>query len=109
MFLIVDGLNTTPVEARNFYSPTGYRNVFNSTDPELSKLLDRANQKLDPAKAADIYKEINKFGVENAWYGPVLSRPPSATGISRPSCAPTATTTTSTPLPHSPTRPVRRS
>ncbi|MER5183764.1 ABC transporter substrate-binding protein [Streptomyces sp. NPDC002896] len=72
MFLIVDGLNTTPVEARNFYSPTGYRNVFNSMDPELTKLLDRANRELDPAKAADIYREINKFGVENAWYGPVF-------------------------------------
>lgn len=72
MFLIVDGLNTTPVETRNFYSPTGYRNVFNSTDPELSELLDRANRELDPVKAADIHKEINKFGVENAWYGPVF-------------------------------------
>ncbi|MCX4595327.1 ABC transporter substrate-binding protein [Streptomyces sp. NBC_01549] len=72
MFLIVDGLNTTPIEARNFYSPTGYRNVFNSSAPELTKLLDQANRELDPAKAADVYKEINKFGVENAWYGPVF-------------------------------------
>ncbi|MGW1711923.1 ABC transporter substrate-binding protein [Streptomyces sp. NPDC002156] len=72
MFLIVDGLNTTPIEARNFYSPTGYRNVFNSTDPELTRLLDQANRELDPAEAADVYKEINKFGVENAWYGPVF-------------------------------------
>lgn len=72
MFLIVDGLNTTPIEARNFYSPTGYRNVFNSTDPELAKLLDRANREVDPAKTADSYQAINKFGVENAWYGPVF-------------------------------------
>ncbi|MCX4704282.1 ABC transporter substrate-binding protein [Streptomyces sp. NBC_01373] len=72
MFLVVDGLNTTPIETRNFYGPTGFRNVFGSTDPELTKLLQQADKELDPAKAAGIYKEINKFGVENAWQAPLF-------------------------------------
>ncbi|MET8978207.1 ABC transporter substrate-binding protein [Streptomyces sp. NPDC004539] len=72
MFLVVDGLTATPTEARNFYSPTGYRNVFGSTDPRLTALLDQVNRELDPDKAAAIYREINKFGVDNAWYSPVF-------------------------------------
>ncbi|MFM9442874.1 ABC transporter substrate-binding protein [Streptomyces acidiscabies] len=72
LFLVVDGLAATPTETRNFYSPTGYRNVFNSTDPRLAALLDRADRELDPDKAAGIYRQINKFGVDNAWYSPVF-------------------------------------
>ncbi|WP_327394520.1 ABC transporter substrate-binding protein [Streptomyces phaeochromogenes] len=71
MFLFVDGLNTTPREAANNFSPTGFLNPFNSSDPELTELLDRAENQLDPAKAADTYKKVNEFVVKDAWDAPV--------------------------------------
>ncbi|WP_141202706.1 ABC transporter substrate-binding protein [Streptomyces griseorubiginosus] len=72
MFLVVEGLNVAPIETRSFFSPTGSKNVFRSTDPALSALLNKADKELDPAKAAGIYKEISKFGVEQAWNAPLF-------------------------------------
>ncbi|MEU1340147.1 ABC transporter substrate-binding protein, partial [Streptomyces sp. NPDC005827] len=72
MFLIIEGLSSDPGMTTSFYTPTGFRNVFHSTDPKLTGLLGQAAQELDPAKSAGIYREINKFGVENAWLAPVF-------------------------------------
>ncbi|KUN78088.1 ABC transporter substrate-binding protein [Streptomyces griseoruber] len=72
MFLLVEGLATDPIMTRSFYTPAGFRNVFHSTDPKLTALLDQAAGELDPAKAAGIYRKINEFGVENAWLAPVF-------------------------------------
>ncbi|XVQ14723.1 ABC transporter substrate-binding protein [Spirillospora sp. CA-255316] len=72
MFFIVDALSTAPYEVKNNFSPTGLRNVFKTTDPELTKLLNQVNGEQDPAKAAGLYKKINAFTVENAWDAPVF-------------------------------------
>ncbi|WP_181801972.1 ABC transporter substrate-binding protein [Streptomyces shenzhenensis] len=72
MFLLIEGLASDAVTTRSFYSPTGFRNVFRSTDPKLTKLLGQASEELDPAKAAGIYRQINQFGVEQAWMAPVF-------------------------------------
>ncbi|WOX15332.1 ABC transporter substrate-binding protein [Streptomyces sp. N50] len=72
MFLLVEGLASDAIMTRSFYTPTGFRNVFHSTDPKLTKLLGQAARELDPAKAAGIYREINEFGVDNAWLAPVF-------------------------------------
>ncbi|MFJ2241634.1 ABC transporter substrate-binding protein [Streptomyces sp. NPDC087859] len=72
MFLLVEGLSNDAVMTRSFYTPSGFRNVFRSTDPKLTSLLGRAARELDPAKASGIYREINAFGVENAWLAPVF-------------------------------------
>ena len=72
MFLLVEGLASDAIMTRSFYTPTGFRNVFRTTDPKLTGLLGRAARELDPAKAAGIYREINEFGVENAWLAPVF-------------------------------------
>lgn len=72
MFLLVEGLASDAIMTRSFYTPTGFRNVFRSTDPKLTGLLDQASKEFDPAKAAGIYREINEFGVENAWLSPVF-------------------------------------
>ncbi|SES33749.1 peptide/nickel transport system substrate-binding protein [Streptomyces sp. yr375] len=71
MILFIDGLNTSAREAGNNYTPTGYLNPFNSTDPALTKLLAQANGELDAAKAADAYKKVNEFAVKNAWNSPI--------------------------------------
>ncbi|MFF7734541.1 ABC transporter substrate-binding protein [Streptomyces sp. NPDC007984] len=72
MALVVDGLDPIPVQTRDYFSPNGYRNVFASTDPRLTRLLLRANSAPDAAKAADVYKEIDAFTVNNAWTAPVF-------------------------------------
>lgn len=72
MFLLVEGLASDAIMTRSFYTPAGFRNVFRTTDPKLTGLLGRAARELDPAKAAGIYREINEFGVENAWLAPVF-------------------------------------
>ncbi|MEE1803314.1 ABC transporter substrate-binding protein [Streptomyces sp. JV176] len=71
MFLFVDGISTTPREAGNNFSPSGYLNPFHSTDPELTELLERAESELDPTKAADAYRKVNAFVVEEAWNAPI--------------------------------------
>ncbi|MFF7982629.1 ABC transporter substrate-binding protein [Streptomyces sp. NPDC007901] len=72
MFLLVEGLNSDAIMTRSFYTPTGSRNVFHTTDPKLTTLLDKAARERDPAKSRGVYREINKFGVENAWVAPVF-------------------------------------
>ncbi|WP_218040430.1 hypothetical protein [Actinomadura sp. WMMB 499] len=46
--------------------------MFDSTDPELTKLLEQVNAESDPAKAAELYKRISAFTVENAWFAPLF-------------------------------------
>ncbi|TDC98360.1 ABC transporter substrate-binding protein [Actinomadura sp. 7K507] len=72
MFLHVEGLGATPVEVKNSVDPEGPRNVFGTRDPELTELVDQANAAQDPAKAAELYKRINAFTVENAWFAPIF-------------------------------------
>jgi peptide/nickel transport system substrate-binding protein len=72
MFFTMDGLNAAPIETRNNFSPTGTRNVFGNTDKRFDTLLNQANNEVDPAAAAKIYKEINAFTVEKAWNAPVF-------------------------------------
>ncbi|MGD6749584.1 ABC transporter substrate-binding protein [Streptomyces sp. BH105] len=72
IIFFLEGLNTDPVMTQISFAPGGARNMFGSTDPQLTKLMDRAAGKTDPAKAADIYRQINSFTVRNAWNAPVF-------------------------------------
>ena len=46
-------------------------NPFKWSSPELGKLLSQANEELDQDKQAEIYKEINRYVVENALFAPL--------------------------------------
>ncbi|MGA6222064.1 ABC transporter substrate-binding protein [Streptomyces umbrinus] len=72
IFFILDGLNADPAQTQLNFAPSGARNVFGSADPQLTKLMDRADSETDTAKAADIYQQINSFVVQNAWNAPVF-------------------------------------
>jgi peptide/nickel transport system substrate-binding protein len=72
ILFFLEGLNTDPTMTQINFAPGGARNVFGSTDPQLTKLMDRAASETDPAKAADIYRQINSFTVKNAWNAPVF-------------------------------------
>lgn len=71
MFLTLDGLSTAPVEVRNFLKP-GVRNVFESKDVQLTRLLEQADAQPEATKAAELYKKINAFTMENAWQAPIF-------------------------------------
>ncbi len=72
MFLFVEGITSTPGEVQAYL---GSRNVFDSTDPELTTLLEQVNAESDPAEAAGLYRRINAFTVENAWFAPLFFTP----------------------------------
>ncbi|GGV29353.1 peptide ABC transporter substrate-binding protein [Actinomadura cremea] len=72
MLLQVEGLNSASIEVKNSVDPEGPRNVFGTRDPELTEMLDQANSTGDPAKASALYKRVNAFLVENAWYAPIF-------------------------------------
>jgi peptide/nickel transport system substrate-binding protein len=72
MALVVDGLDSIPVQTRDYFSPNGYRNVFKSSDPELNKLLLEANSHTDSTKAEQVYKDIDAYTVKNAWTAPIF-------------------------------------
>jgi len=72
MALVIDGLDPIPVQTRDYFSPNGYRNVFASSDPRLTRLLLKANGETDASKAAEVYKQIDAFTVNNAWTAPVF-------------------------------------
>ncbi|WP_062385341.1 ABC transporter substrate-binding protein [Demequina iriomotensis] len=59
-------------QVQDFYAPAALLNPMHTTDPELDALLEQASKITDPAAGADIYKQINAFGVNNAWYAPLM-------------------------------------
>ncbi|MHC5257659.1 ABC transporter substrate-binding protein [Streptomyces sp. UC4497] len=72
MVLVIDGLDSSAVQTRDYFAPNGYRNVFASTAPRLTDLLLKASRERDTKKAAEMYKEINAFTVRNAWTAPIF-------------------------------------
>jgi peptide/nickel transport system substrate-binding protein len=72
MLFVVDGLNPTPVMVRDYLSPHGFRNPFASTDPELTRLMAKADSTIDRDKANAVYQQISQFAVRNAWESPVM-------------------------------------
>ncbi|WP_106401499.1 ABC transporter substrate-binding protein [Actinocorallia populi] len=72
MYFMIDGLAGDAASTVVFFTPRNQRNPFASTDPELAKLIDEANKAADPAAAAEAYRKVNKFAVDNAWFAPVF-------------------------------------
>ncbi|MCZ2816349.1 ABC transporter substrate-binding protein [Modestobacter sp. VKM Ac-2984] len=56
-----------------YYAPGGSHNPFGYQDPELDALLEEAANTVDPDEAAEIYQEINEFGVDNALFAPIFA------------------------------------
>lgn len=72
MYLGIYGLDTDAVLTRLYFSPGTPTNPFDSSDPELTKLIEQADSAADPAQSGAAYKGINRFVVENAWFAPVV-------------------------------------
>lgn len=71
MYFGVYGLDHAALLTDTYTAPGTPTNPFKSSDPELTKLIDAADAASDPA-AAETYKKINRFFVENAWFAPVM-------------------------------------
>jgi peptide/nickel transport system substrate-binding protein len=72
MFFIAEGLGMNARDADSFFAPTGLRNPFHSTSPEVTGLLRQAAGEQDPAKATEAFKKLNTYGVQNAWNSPIF-------------------------------------
>lgn len=46
-------------------------NPLRTTDPELQPMLDEAAQVVGVDEGSDVYQEINRWAVENAWFAPL--------------------------------------
>lgn len=55
-----------------YFSENGSHNPFGVTDPTLDELRQRLAATTDPEAANEIYREINTFAVENAWFAPIF-------------------------------------
>jgi peptide/nickel transport system substrate-binding protein len=57
-----------------YYRPGGSQNPFKYEDTELNALFAELDAETDPEAQGEILKEINRFGVEEAWFAPVFSQ-----------------------------------
>lgn len=72
MVFFIDGLNVTQRELQNNFAETGFLNPFAATPPELEELMTQVSLEADEAKAAELYKEINAYIVDNALDSPLF-------------------------------------
>jgi len=69
MFVYKLPVNPEVDQVTNYLRPTGPFNPLHNEDPELTKLLSEWAV-ADEDKVGDVYKKINEFVVENAWFAP---------------------------------------
>ncbi|MGC7101041.1 ABC transporter substrate-binding protein [Amycolatopsis lurida] len=60
----------------------GSTNPFKHQTPELTALLDKAAATTDPARADEVYRQINTYVVDNAWFAPLFTS--SSNWVTRP-------------------------
>ncbi|WP_156642231.1 ABC transporter substrate-binding protein [Arthrobacter sp. B6] len=57
-----------------YYRSGGSQNPFKSTDPKLDKLFQQLDAETDTKRQGEILRDINEFGVQEAWFAPVFSQ-----------------------------------
>lgn len=57
-----------------YFKDNGSHNPFKVTDPKLDALMDNLAMETDPDAADKIYREINEFAVDNAWFAPIYQQ-----------------------------------
>lgn len=62
----------SPNQVQDFYTPSALLNPFHTTDPDLSPLIDQANNVVDASVEGELYQEINRVATEKAWYAPLF-------------------------------------
>jgi peptide/nickel transport system substrate-binding protein len=68
----ITGTNSDPADAFFHYSPNGFGNPMNYTNPTLDGLFGIINTTVDQEAAVPTYRELNEYGVDQAYVAPVL-------------------------------------
>lgn len=55
-----------------YFGESGSQNPFATTDPELDALLEELASTVDADAADEVYRRINEWSVENAWFAPIF-------------------------------------
>ncbi|XVQ15131.1 ABC transporter substrate-binding protein [Spirillospora sp. CA-255316] len=72
MFFMVSGLQTPASDTLQTFTVDGHFNPYHSEDPDLTALLAKADQALEPQQAAAAYKQVGAYVVRNAWNAPLF-------------------------------------
>lgn len=62
-----------PLVDGRFITTNGNNNYSEINDPAINSLFDQAAAESDPAKAADLYKQINHKVIDGGYYLPVVA------------------------------------
>ncbi|MGK3956385.1 ABC transporter substrate-binding protein [Arthrobacter sp. R4] len=54
-----------------YFRENGSHNPFKVKDPELDSLMEKLATETDPEAANKIYRDINKFAIDKAWFAPI--------------------------------------
>ncbi|MEU5259837.1 ABC transporter substrate-binding protein [Amycolatopsis sp. NPDC021455] len=73
VYFNIAGSVAAPRTVNSKLAPTGSTNPFKSQAPDLTALIDRAAATTDQNQAADVYRQINTYVVDNAWFAPLFT------------------------------------
>jgi len=68
----ITGYNSDPADAFFHYSPNGFGNPLKYTNETLAGYFDTIDSTVDADAAAPTYRELNKYGVEQAYEAPIV-------------------------------------
>ncbi|MEV7692201.1 ABC transporter substrate-binding protein [Microbacterium sp. NPDC089189] len=68
----ITGINSDPADAFYHYGLNGFGNPQNYTDPTIDGLFDTIDSTVDFDAALPAYKELNAYGVEQAFEAPIV-------------------------------------
>lgn len=66
------GMGDASREVNDWYAPGSFLNPFQWESPEMTELLNAAQNELDAGKRAEIYQEISAYATENALNAPIV-------------------------------------
>ncbi|MDP3951681.1 ABC transporter substrate-binding protein [Microbacterium sp.] len=67
----ITGYNSDPADAFFHYGENGFGNPMNYTDPELAAFFDKIDSTVEFDAALPTYRELNEYGVEQAYEAPI--------------------------------------
>jgi peptide/nickel transport system substrate-binding protein len=72
LYLKQSGIVSDPYTAALYFTPTGGTvNPEKYTDPTITSIYDKITTTVDPQKSIDVYKQLNKYAVDQALAAPV--------------------------------------
>lgn len=82
VYFNIAGTVPAPRTVNSKLAPAGSTNPFKYQTPELNALIDKAAATTDAGQANEIYRQINTYVVDNAWFAPLFTN--STNWVTRP-------------------------